>query len=79
LQKQLHEKAIEAIEDVPFELREHSGLTVAVDPKLIPEIKKKMMEFRRSLDKYITAQGNEKEVYHLCVSFFPLTKKKENN
>ncbi|MES2770305.1 MAG: TIGR02147 family protein [Bdellovibrionota bacterium] len=74
LQKQMQEKSLEALEDVPFDKREHSSLTVAVDPKLLPEIKKKITEFRRSMDKYIMESGNEKEVYNLNVSFFPLTK-----
>lgn len=74
LQKQMQEKSLQALEDFSFDKREHSSLTVAVDPKLLPEIKKKITEFRRSLDKYIMENGNEKEVYNLCVSFFPLTK-----
>lgn len=74
LQKQMQEKSLQALEDVPFNKREHSSLTVAVDPKHLPEIKKKITEFRREMDKYIMENGNEKEVYNLCVSFFPLTK-----
>jgi predicted transcriptional regulator len=74
LQKQLHTKAVQAIEDVAFENRDHSILTVAVDPKLLPEIKNKITAFRRSLDKFIEENGNQKEVYNLCLSFFPLTK-----
>lgn len=73
LQRQLHNKAAQAIEDIPFQLREHSSLTVAVDPKLLPEIKQKITEFRRSLDKFIEENGSQKEVYNLCVSFFPLS------
>ena len=78
LQKHMQEKSLAALEDVSFDKREHSSLTVAVDPKLLPEIKKKITEFRRSLDKYIMENGNEKEVYNLCVSFFPLTQDLEN-
>lgn len=74
LQKQMQEKSLHALEDFSFNKREHSSLTVAGDPKLLPEIKKKITEFRRSLDQYIMENGNEKEVYNLCVSFFPLTK-----
>lgn len=73
LQKQMHEKSLQALEDISFDKREHSSLTVAVDPNLLPEIKKKITEFRRSIDQYIMENGNEKEVYNLCVSFFPLT------
>lgn len=74
LQKQMQEKSLQALEDISFDKREHSSLTVAIDPKLLPEVKKKITEFRRSLDQYIMEKGNEKEVYNLCVSFFPLTK-----
>lgn len=78
LQKQLHQKSLDALEDIPFDLREHSSLTVAVDPKWLPDIKEKITEFRRSLDKYIMAKGSSTEVYNLCVSFFPITNLNKN-
>jgi uncharacterized protein (TIGR02147 family) len=77
LQKVMQEKSLNALEDFSFDEREHSSLTVAIDPKHLPEIKKKITEFRRSLDLWIEEKGNPKEVYNLCVSFFPLTKKEK--
>lgn len=74
LQKQLVTKASEAIDDVPFELRESGSLTIATPKNLIPEIKKKIQAFRRELDEFIENQECPDEVYQLVVSFYPLTK-----
>ncbi len=78
LQKELQKKSLEALEDIPFAQREHSSLTVAIDPKDLPEIKKKITEFRRNLDLWIEKRGTPKEVYNLCVSFFPLSESQKN-
>jgi transcriptional regulator with XRE-family HTH domain len=79
LQKSLLEKSQEALESVAFDKRIHSSLTIAVDLKLLPEIKNKVEEFKNSLDSFIESHGNEKEVYNLSISFFPLTKNNINN
>jgi uncharacterized protein (TIGR02147 family) len=73
LQRKLHTKSVEAIENLTLDQREHSSMLFAVDPKHLPEIKLKMTEFRRSIDKYAEKMGGATEVYSLCVSLFPLT------
>jgi transcriptional regulator with XRE-family HTH domain len=73
LQRALHEKSLNAIDDVSFDMREHSTLTVAVNPALMPEVKKRIEEFKASLDQFIEENGPATEVYNLCVSFYPLT------
>lgn len=74
LQKQLAIKAAEAIDDIPFSLRESGSLTIATPKTLIPEIKKKIQAFRREIDEFIEAQDAPDEVYQLVVSFYPLTR-----
>ena len=49
LQKQILEKAIYALEEIPFENRDQSSMTLAIDRKLLSEARKKITEFRRSL------------------------------
>ncbi|MEC9284145.1 MAG: DUF4423 domain-containing protein [Bdellovibrionota bacterium] len=75
-QKQVLETAIEKIDDVAFSERENSSLLVAVDTALMPEIKKRIFNFKKELQNYIEDQGNFKEVYQFAVSFYPLSKSK---
>ena len=75
LQKKILEKSIDALEHVPFELREHSSLTVAINVKKMPAFKEKMKEIRKELADFLQADGEENlnEVYQLTLSLFPLT------
>lgn len=75
LQKQISLMSHLAIEDTSFELRDHSSLTVALDVALIPELKRKITKFRRSLDKYIVdSSSSPKEVYNFTFSMYPVTR-----
>jgi hypothetical protein len=75
LQQQVAMMSYNSIESVSFELRDHSSLTVAVHPDLIPEIKKRMTVFRRSLDRFITEHPSKpEEVYQFAFSFFPVSR-----
>lgn len=73
LQKQLAIKASEAIDHISFESRESGSLTIACAKDMIPEVRKKIQNFRRELDEFIEAHDKPDEVYQLVVSFFPLT------
>jgi transcriptional regulator with XRE-family HTH domain len=73
LQKQLTKKALEALDDVPFEMRESGSLTIACPRDLLPEVKKRIQVFRKSLDEFIESHGQADEVYQLLVAFYPLT------
>jgi len=74
LQKQLAIKAVAAIEEVPFDLRESGSLTIACPKNLIPELKNKIKNFRREIDEFVEAHEKPDEVYQLVVSLYPLTK-----
>jgi transcriptional regulator with XRE-family HTH domain len=64
-----------AIDGFSFNQRDHSSLTVALHPDLIPEIRKRITVFRRSLDKFITEHPSKpQEVYQFSFSFFPVSR-----
>ena len=73
LQQQYLDLCSKAIEEVPFEKRENAGLTVAIDPSLIPEVKAKIKIFCREIDELAGKSENKSEVYQLSVGMFPLT------
>lgn len=73
-QKQILSLSKEKIDAVPITDRDHSGLTMAIDSKLMPEIKEKIKKFRRSLGNYIGKNSTTRDaVYEIQISFFPLT------
>jgi uncharacterized protein (TIGR02147 family) len=74
LQKSLLEKSIDAIETVPFEMRDNGSLTVAVNKKRLPEFKQKLKQIRQELGSFFQSDSELDEVYQLTVSFFPLSK-----
>lgn len=73
LQQELSVRSAEAVDDIEFHKREHASLTTACDPKLLPQVKKKIDKFWRELDEYILSEGEVSEVYQLTIGFFPLT------
>jgi uncharacterized protein (TIGR02147 family) len=73
-QKQVLEKAIEALENDPIEKRSMTGMTMAIDPEKIPEAKKLISEFNRKMSKFLEC-GKKSEVYELQISLFSLQKR----
>lgn len=74
-QIELLEKAIERVEDIDVTKRDNTSMTMAMDPALMPDVKKKITQFRRNLDKFVQTNSKKNtEVYNLSVAFFPLTK-----
>lgn len=78
-QRSLLEKSLDAIDHVPFDLRENGSVTVAINKDRLPEFKEKLKEIRKELSDYFQGNGerNLDEVYQLTVSFFPVTKIKQ--
>ena len=80
LQRELLERAVSSIDTVPFEQRESGSLTVACSQELLPEVRKRILQFSRELDQFIGQHRDHDEVYQLVMSFFPLTETcKEKN
>lgn len=77
-QKNLIEKSLQAIDDVPFELRENGSLTVAINKSRLPEFKERLRIMRKELSEFLQPNGEENmdEVYQLTIALFPLSKVK---
>jgi uncharacterized protein (TIGR02147 family) len=69
------ELALDALETVPLELRDFSGMMIAADPELLPEAKLRIRKLRREIME-ILESGKKKEVYRLSIQLFPLSKGK---
>ena len=71
--RQSIEKSLEALEEIPVELRDFTAVTYAIDPDQIKEIKEMILNFHRKIGKQIETK-EATEVYRLNINFFPLTK-----
>ena len=75
LQKQYLCKSLEALESIDRADRDHTGITMAINSKDLPEAKLRIQKFRRELMAFLQRnQVQPDEVYQLAVSIFPLTK-----
>lgn len=73
LQKQILQQSIEALVEIPLELRNHTSMTMACDPADMPEAVKRITAFRRELCEFLERNKKPKEVYQLSISLFPQT------
>jgi len=73
--RQILSKAIVSLEEQTQEERDITSITMAIDPRLLPEAKKMILQFRRKLCKFLES-GERKEVYVFSPTLFRLTKKK---
>jgi len=71
--KQILSKAIEALDCVSVEKREISGVGIAISAEDIGKFKKDIGNFIDEMAEKYSKGTNRSEVYHLGVSFFPLT------
>jgi transcriptional regulator with XRE-family HTH domain len=76
LQKQILTMALKALDEVPFEKRDQSSLTFAVDSRTLPLAKRRIKRFRRSLCQLMRKPGKHDDVYHLSISLYPVTNMK---
>jgi uncharacterized protein (TIGR02147 family) len=73
-QTQALNKALAALEDTPEAVRDHSTMTMSFDSRRLPEAKRRIRAFRRSLAKYVSRETDRcDEVYHLSIALYPLT------
>lgn len=68
------ELAKASIQKDPVDLRDFNSITMAINPKKIPEAKIKIREFRDSLCELLES-GSKKEVYKFCMQLIPLKNK----
>jgi DNA-binding MarR family transcriptional regulator len=70
-------KAIDSLEKDPVDVRDMSGMTMAIASDKIPEAKKLIQDFRRKLCAFLE-DGNKNAVYRLNVQLFPLSNSDAN-
>jgi uncharacterized protein (TIGR02147 family) len=70
-QKQILEKAITAVDEVPIELRNNTAMTAAIDPARIPEAKQRIQLFLDELTTFLEG-GKKEKVYEIAVALVPL-------
>lgn len=64
-------KALDSMEKDPVEIRDVTGITMAIDAAKIPEAQREIREFRRRLSQFLES-GAKNSVYRLNVQLFPL-------
>lgn len=72
MQRQILEKAIQALDSFPIEKRDQSSMTMAIDSSQLPAAKLRLKKFRRSLCTFLESGTKIDSVYQLSISLFPL-------
>ncbi|MEK6705048.1 MAG: TIGR02147 family protein [Bdellovibrionota bacterium] len=67
------ELARRSLEVDPVEARDFSIMTIAADPELLPEAKKRIKAFRRELMQFLES-GKKREVFRLSIQLFGLSR-----
>jgi uncharacterized protein (TIGR02147 family) len=67
------EMAHRSLDTDPIEKRDFTAITMAIDPKKLPEARKRIRAFRDELCAFLESD-EKKEVYELCFQLFPLSK-----
>ncbi len=70
-QKQILNKSIESLENDPISMRNHTAMTMSIDPELIPVAKEKIEGFMEELSSFLESKSRKK-VYELAINLFPL-------
>lgn len=69
--KQTLKQAIESVDRDPLDKRSITSMTVAIDPKKIPEAKKMIEDFRYQLTEFLEG-GERKEIYNINIQLVPI-------
>ncbi len=72
-QKQILEKAIDALDKIPITERSQTSMTVAIDKEKLPQAQEMIKDFRRKLSRFLSHSENLDDVYHLSISLYPVT------
>lgn len=73
-QKQVLQKALDALDDIPVSMRDQTSVTVAVSKSRMDEVKKRIQAFRRELAEDLGSDAEIDDVYHLSISFYPVSR-----
>ncbi len=66
------ELARNSLERDDISVRDFGAMTMAIDPDLLPEAKRRIREFRQELSQFLES-GQKQSVYKICMQLFPLT------
>lgn len=75
LQREIREAALHSLDHDPFETRVMSGMTMAINPYLVPQARSIISKFMNELS-ILLETPELTEVYQLEVSLFPLSHRK---
>lgn len=73
MQKDILERSMNALENVPMDQREHGSLLVAIDKKRLPEFKEALRRTRLELSDFFQSTTEYNEIYQFQMSFYPVT------
>jgi uncharacterized protein (TIGR02147 family) len=73
LQRQVLQKALDAIDNTPQEEKDITSMTMAIDVKKIPEARRIIKQFRRDMCRFLE-DGKRTRVYNLGVQLYPVSK-----
>lgn len=73
--QQLIKQAYKSLKNDPFELRNHSAITFAMNPKDIPYAMERLKKFRIELSEELENMSTKEEVYNLCLQLFPVSRR----
>lgn len=72
-QRQILAKAQEALDNIPYEERVQSSMTLVGSRDRVAEAKRRILTFIEELDEFMKSTDAPEEVYSLSVSLFPLS------
>jgi uncharacterized protein (TIGR02147 family) len=75
LQKHMLEKAISALDLTPENERDQSTMVMAIPSNLLNEAKEELKKFRRKFCSTYDHRKDVDRVYHLSISFYPVSKR----
>lgn len=74
MHRQMGTLAVRALDEIPLEKRDISGLTIGISETAFYRIQKEIQDFRRRVSSIVMEDTDETSVYRLNVQLFPLTK-----
>jgi len=77
LQRQVLQKALDAIDSVPQDEKDISSMTMSIDPSKLHNARQLIKNFRRQLCQFLE-NGKRARVYHLGIQLYPVSKSTKN-
>ncbi len=74
MHRQMGELAVQALDKVPVNERDISGMTIGITETAFEKISKEIADFRRRISAIVLEDSGDERVYRLNLQLFPLTK-----